>query len=184
MRATGDFYLRKSGFTRNDIAVRQFRTVMGARGILAVVRKQQTASTTGERVMTDKWFRTKWTLPLLASAVLLLPAAALADAHSEIATAATHAGLASKAGTLKMVQTHLHHTLNCLVGPKGAAFDATEMNPCAHSGNGAIPDATDAKTKTALKAAVAEAEAGLKEDQLKSAQEAAAKVAAMLKAAE
>ncbi len=135
--------------------------------------------------MTDKSFRTKWAMPLLASAALfLLPAAALADAHSEIVTAGTHAGLASKSDTVKMVHTHLHHTLNCLVGPKGAQFDATEMNPCAHSGNGAIPDSADAKAKDALQAAVTEAEKGIKADDLKSAQEAAAKVAAMLKAAE
>lgn len=135
--------------------------------------------------MTDKSFLAKWAMPLLGSAaLLLLPATALADAHSEIVTAATHAGLASKSDSVKMVHTHLHHTLNCLVGPKGAAFDAAEMNPCAHSGNGAIPDTTDAKTRAALEAAVAEAEKGLKDDDLKSAQGVAANVAAMLKAAE
>ena len=43
------------------------------------------------------------------------------------------------------VQAHLHHTLNCLVGPGGDGFDAKQMNPCAQAGNGAIPDAKDAK---------------------------------------
>ncbi|MBU6442691.1 MAG: hypothetical protein KGR48_02175 [Alphaproteobacteria bacterium] len=135
--------------------------------------------------MTGKPTHAKWTMPLLAvAALVLLPAAALADAHSEIVTAATHAGLASKSDTVKMVHTHLHHTLNCLSGPKGKDFDATEMNPCSHSGNGAIPDAADAKTRAALEAAAAEAAKGLKDDDLKSAQSAAAKVAVMLKAVE
>ena len=122
--------------------------------------------------------------PLLASAALLLsPAAAFAaGAHAEIVTAATHAGFASKADTVKMVHSHLHHTLNCLVGPKGADFDAAELNPCVHSGSGAIPDTADAATRTALEAAAAEAERGLKDDGLASSQAIAIKVEAMLKA--
>ena len=73
----------------------------------------------------------------LAFAALLLPVAALADAHSEIVNAETHAGLAAKGTDLAAVHMHLHHTLNCLVGPSGAGFDAKEINPCANAGSGA-----------------------------------------------
>ncbi len=121
---------------------------------------------------------------LLATCFILLPAAAraAADVQAEITTAGTHAGLASKAGTVKMAHTHLHHTLNCLVGPKGTGFDASELNPCAKSGDGAIPDTADAAQKRALQAVVAKAESGIKEDDLASSQHIAVEVSTMLKA--
>ncbi len=121
---------------------------------------------------------------LLAMTVMLLPIAARAagDAKAEITTAATHAGLASKATTVMMVHMHLHHTLNCLVGPKGKGFDAQEENPCAKSGDGAIPDTTNAAEKKALAAAVTETGNGIKSTDLAASQKIAADVSAMLKA--
>ena len=119
-----------------------------------------------------------------AAAALLLPAAALADGHSEIVNAATHAGLAAQGSDIAAVHMHLHHTLNCLVGPSGTGFDAKEMNPCAHAGNGAIPDAAKAETKTALQAAATEATDGIAETDLAKAKADAAKTEAMLKKAE
>jgi hypothetical protein len=89
------------------------------------------------------------------------PVAALANERSEIANAATHAGLAAQATDLIGVHTHLHHTLNCLVGPKGMGFDAKEINPCANAGDGAIPDAADATHKMALEDAANTARAGV-----------------------
>lgn len=125
--------------------------------------------------------------PLAVLAVAALAALPLAAAPAraanlpvEISTAATHAGLAAKAGTVKMVHTHLHHTLNCLVGPKGKAFDAKELDPCGKLGAGAIPDAHKTAEKKALRAAVAEAQRGLKADDLDKAQKIAARTAAML----
>ncbi len=119
----------------------------------------------------------------LAALPLAVPAvtAHAANLPVEISTAATHAGLASKAGTVKMVHTHLHHTLNCLVGPKGKAFDKAELDPCGGLGAGAIPDARKAAEKKQLRAAVAEAERGLKADDLGKAQKIAATTASMLK---
>jgi hypothetical protein len=35
-----------------------------------------------------------------------------------------HAGMALGAADLKLVHTHLHHVINCLVGPSGKGFDA------------------------------------------------------------
>ena len=114
---------------------------------------------------------------------MLLPLPAFADAHSEIVQAATHAGLAAQSGDVAMVHTHLHHTLNCLVGPKGAGFDANQMNPCANAGNGAIPDGGMLK-KLPLEAAAAETRLGIAEPDLAKAQAHAAKTADMLTKAE
>ena len=91
------------------------------------------------------------TLVTLAAAPVLFAATAFAaDLGSEINNAASHAGLAAQAANINGVHTHMHHALNCLVGPQGDGFDAKEMNPCAQSGGGAIPDETDAMKKTKL----------------------------------
>ena|ERR1700756_2229322 len=94
------------------------------------------------------------TLVTLAAAPVLFAATAFAaDLGSEINNAAQHAGLAAQAANINGVHQHMHHALNCLVGPQGDGFDAKEMNPCAQSGGGAIPDETDAMKKTKLMAA-------------------------------
>lgn len=118
------------------------------------------------------------------AATVLLPGVAQADAHSEIVNAATHAGLAAGAADLAGVQTHLHHTLNCLVGPKGEGFDAQQMNPCAQAGNGAIPDTADAAKKAALETAAEESRTGISAKDTATAKKAATDVHAMLIKAE
>ncbi len=115
------------------------------------------------------------------AAALLLPATAFADAHSEIVNAGMHAGFAAGSPDIAGAHAHLHHTLNCLVGPGGSGFDAKEMNPCANAGKGAIPDTSDAAKKTALEAAAAKARAGIAAADLASAQKDAADARAMLK---
>lgn len=120
-------------------------------------------------------------LRLAAAAALIAPGAALADAHSQVVTAAMHAGLAAGASDIDAVHTHLHHTLNCLVGPGGAGFDAKQINPCAQAGKGAIPDEADAANKAALEKAATAAEAGIAEKDLAAAKKDAADVQAMLK---
>ena len=57
------------------------------------------------------------------------PAAADTDVAKEIATAQAHAGFAAAGTDLKTVQMHLHHVVNCIVGPKGKGYDATQANP-------------------------------------------------------
>ena len=111
-----------------------------------------------------------------------LPAIA-ADASAEITNAAMHAGLAVKAGDLAGVHTHLHHAVNCLVGPGGAGFDAKELNPCANSGGGAIPDSSNASTKQALESALAKANSGIAATNLATAQKDASAAATLLKSA-
>jgi len=119
-----------------------------------------------------------------AAAALCLPTVALADAHSEIVNAAEHAGYAAGSADIAGVHAHLHHTLNCLVGPGGNGFDAKQMNPCAQSGKGVIPDTMDASKKAGFEAAAAKARAGLADDNLATAQKTAVDLADMLKKAE
>src|SRR5579872_4193833 len=95
------------------------------------------------------------------AALLFSTSAFAADVAAEISTAQTHAGLAAKAANIDGVHMHMHHALNCLVGPGGTGFDTTNMNPCAKSGNGAIPDSADAAQKTKLQSAVAQLNSGL-----------------------
>jgi len=123
---------------------------------------------------------------LLPSIVILgalstLPTSAWADANSETVTAATHAQLAAGASDINTVHSHLHHALNCLVGPGGNGFDTKELNPCAQSGKGAIPDTADAAKKKSLEVAADQARTGIAIADLKAAQKAATEMAAMLK---
>jgi len=113
---------------------------------------------------------------------IALPTISLAaDPAQEAATGATHAGLAAQAVTIEQVHMHLHHTVNCLVGPKGQGFDPNEANPCQKLGDGAIPDTTDTAAKAKLTAALANAEAGLKTNDLTAAKKAATEAQTALK---
>jgi hypothetical protein len=123
-----------------------------------------------------------------AGALVLLFAscagARAADAEKEIATAAQHAGYAADSTAIGMAHAHLHHTINCLVGPQGNGFDAKELNPCKDFGNGAIPDTEDAMKLKSLRAALGLAEAGLKSEDLDTAKKLGAQAAAEIKKAE
>jgi hypothetical protein len=107
----------------------------------------------------------------LAGASLFVTATAFAaDLGSEINNAQTHAGLAAQAANLDGVHMHMHHALNCLVGPQGDGFDAKQMNPCAQSGGGAIPDEMDAAKKAKLMTAKGQLQNGIAATDLKAAQ--------------
>jgi len=117
----------------------------------------------------------------IAGAIVTLPFAAhAADVGAEIANARMHAGLAAQGSSVAMVHTHLHHAINCLVGPGGNGFDPKALNPCQGDGNGAIPDETDAAKKKALQAADDQATAGLAANDLAGAQKDASSVVSML----
>ncbi|HEA52735.1 hypothetical protein LCGC14_0670330 [marine sediment metagenome] len=117
-----------------------------------------------------------------ALALIISSSALAADAPSEVKTAAVHAGLAAKADNVKGVQTHLHHALNCLVGPDGDGFDSNELNPCGDMGKGAIPDTKDDMMKGQLKKAVAKVNSGLDTDDYDEAKSAAMSTQKMLEA--
>lgn len=120
----------------------------------------------------------------LAGASLLISATAFAaDLGSEINNAGAHAGLAAQAANIDGVHMHMHHALNCLVGPSGEGFDAKQMNPCAQSGNGAIPDSTDAAKKAKLETAKTQLMQGIAATDLKAAQAAATSAQASIASA-
>lgn len=101
-------------------------------------------------MMKFRVLKNNWVGFALCAGLVVAPLAAHADASDEVSTAAQHAGFSSKATSLKVAHMHLHHTLNCLVGPGGHGFDAKQANPCSSEGNGAIPDTTDAAAKKTL----------------------------------
>lgn len=81
---------------------------------------------------------------------LLLASTALAqggDAAKELATARTHAQLAAASQSVVVAKMHLHHVINCLVGPHGDGFDASAGNPCKGMGDGAQQDAQGDRAK-------------------------------------
>ena len=119
-----------------------------------------------------------------AAAALSFPTLALADGHSEIVNAGAHAGYAAAAADIATAHAHLHHTLNCLVGPAGSGFDAKELNPCANAGNGAISDTADAAKKAALESAAAKARQGLASNDLTATKKDASDAVDLLKKAE
>jgi len=103
-----------------------------------------------------------------ASLGALIPNVAAADAQQAIGVAAQHAGLAANAGNINVVHTHMHHVLNCLVGPGGDGFDAMPGNPCAMAG-GAIPQENNAEMKTKLLNVAAQIRAGIGESNMDAA---------------
>jgi hypothetical protein len=114
--------------------------------------------------------------------LLTFPMAAYADSKSEIATAAQHAGLAAAAPDLVQTRMHLHHVMNCLVGPQDADFDKTNTNPCAQQGKGAFPDESDADIKTKLQGAMSAAADGISSRDEATAKKNAATAETLLKA--
>ena len=119
---------------------------------------------------------------ILLAVSMSMPAFA-GDVTKEVSTAAEHAGYAADATLITTAYSHLHHTINCLVGPLSASFDAKEANPCAAMGSGAIPDTTDATKAKNLKAALKKAKAGLASKDLATAKTNAAAAQALLKKA-
>lgn len=121
---------------------------------------------------------------VLAGAMALVStcAFAAADLKGEIVNATQHADYAAAGASIDDVHMHLHHSLNCIVGPSGTGFDAKQMNPCANSGNGIIPDSTSAANKTALEAAAAKARDGIASSDMTTAKADATAVANALNA--
>jgi hypothetical protein len=94
-------------------------------------------------------------------------AASSASVSSEIAAAAKHAGLSAESTTLQVAHMHLHHTLNCLVGPSGTGFNSSYFNPCAHIGHGAIPDSGNSREALKLRHIAEQVRTALKDAQLR-----------------
>ena len=117
----------------------------------------------------------------LTGAAALAPAVAQADAAQAMTVAAQHAGYAADQNALGGVRTHLHHVLNCLVGPDGEGFNRDAGNPCAQAG-GAIPQTSDAAMTEKLKGIAAAVTAAIASEDLAAAKEAASEAREMLAA--
>ena len=109
---------------------------------------------------------------VLTGAAVLAPSAANADAAQATTTAAQHAGFAAGGADLAGVRLHLHHTLNCLVGPDGEGFNLDAGNPCAQAG-GAIPQTTDAAMTEKLQEVAVAVTAAIANEDLDAAKQAA-----------
>jgi hypothetical protein len=101
---------------------------------------------------------------LVLAAAILAPGVAFAGIGEELTLGQTHALLAYRTGGrgaigISTAKTHLHHVLNCLVGPGGEGYDVTPplMDPCAadKSNKGALNDATSPAQKQKVQAAIA-----------------------------
>jgi hypothetical protein len=132
-------------------------------------------------VITLQILKKSWIGIALCAGLVALPLAAHADTSTEVATAADHAGFSAASNTLLMAHTHLHHTLNCLVGPKGRGFDTKAADPCANMGNGAIPDASDAHMKRSLEHIAYRTRMALRNHKLAAVKKDAAMIEAELK---
>lgn len=105
-----------------------------------------------------------WAITSLLGGGLLvaaMPANALADMRSEAAIANTHAGLAANAPDAKTTEMHLHHVINCLVGPNGGGYDLSAGDPCNGQGDGAVHDTKDNRQLHDLRSALDKADKGL-----------------------
>jgi len=116
----------------------------------------------------------------IAAVAVFFAAPALADGPQAVGIAANHAGFAANANSIEMVHMHLHHVLNCLVGPGGDGFDAMPGNPCAGSG-GAIPQTADAATKAKLQAVAGQARGGIANNDMAAAKKIATDIQTSLK---
>ncbi|HEX7325028.1 MAG TPA: hypothetical protein VF292_06715 [Rhodanobacteraceae bacterium] len=118
-----------------------------------------------------------------------LGAYAAGNASREVATALIHANVAAKVDALSGVHLHLHHVLNCVLGPHSkeysAAAEAVSANPCKGLGDGALPDAAhDTLAQRELRNAAHAAERGVASSNLAVAHREARTVVAALDAAQ
>lgn len=123
-------------------------------------------------------------LAALVSTLSLATAFAAGDAAKESTTAEVHAQLATASKDINMVHAHLHHVLNCLVGPKGKLFDPKSEDPCKGMGDGALNDLTGSPvTHKQLEKAMKHAARGIRDTDYAKAHAAATKTLKLLKEA-
>ena len=112
--------------------------------------------------------------PALAGDAPKEPAPPMASGLShELTQALLHANYAATATSVEDLHQHLHHVINCIVGPEGSGFDNNFMNPCHGMGNGALPDASSDAEKKHLNEVLEHAKAALRTDDFVLAKDAA-----------
>lgn len=104
------------------------------------------------------------------------------SAQNEISTAHAHALMAQNATSVAMAHAHLHHVINCLVGPGGSGFDAAAGDPCKGKGVMAATS-TNHALHARLESVLGDAQTGLKSESLAVIQQDAGKAATTLQAA-
>lgn len=121
-------------------------------------------------------------LSLVSACAMLAMAPAFANVNKEMSTAIEHAGFAAKSKDIKHVHLHLHHVMNCLVGPKGLQFDAAAGDPCKGMGMGILNDDKHFSFtgRADLKDVLDDVSAGLSTNNYKIAREAAGMAKHML----
>lgn len=85
----------------------------------------------------------KQVLGAIASLLLGFVAVASADlrtAQIQVNVASKEAARAAQSKDIDTIHRHLQRLVNCLVGPKGEAFDLDVGNPCEEQGGGAMQD--------------------------------------------
>lgn len=107
---------------------------------------------------------------------LCFGSAVMATGHTNAAldAALVHANAAIHMDNTQGVHLHLHHVINCLVGPQGKLFDAKaealSEHPCKDLGAGALAAADhDARERTDLQHALAVAQRGIAAGDMKAA---------------
>jgi hypothetical protein len=124
-------------------------------------------------------------LSSLCAAFGLSTAMAANDGARELATALAHAAMASAAADTAGVHMHLHHMVNCLVGPGDEDYDAEAGDPCMGMGDGAVIDTDDSLLdKDAMGVALDSALTGLATDDYQEAHDAAVLAEQQLKDAQ
>jgi hypothetical protein len=115
--------------------------------------------------MTAPNFRQLTSLAVTMVSVLLLSLSgvtlAAANGSKEVQTAIEHAGFAGNAKATDQVHLHLHHVINCLVGPKGKDYYVAAGDPCKGEGGGALNDVRNPAQQKYLQQALALAKTGV-----------------------
>lgn len=81
-------------------------------------------------MLIGRWLMLAVTVVAVASLGAHSTFAADMSMAAQYKTAIAHAGYAEKAGAMTDVTMHLHHVLNCLVGPTDKMFDKAAGDPC------------------------------------------------------
>lgn len=128
-------------------------------------------------------------MPVATVAVAATAPTPATTARQGVSNAKIHASVAAKVDTLQDVHLHLHHVLNCLVGPHGKLYsakaEALSAYHCDQLPYGAADDPhASAKVRKLADAAVHEARAGIHADTVQAGHRDAAQVIQTLDAIE
>ncbi|WP_147305059.1 hypothetical protein [Alkalilimnicola ehrlichii] len=120
----------------------------------------------------------------LGCALPLLSAAEQDPVRQQLQTALLHAEFAADGEKAPAIHYHLHHVINCLVGPRGDAFREEVGNPCEGQGRGLVHDLRGSAGRDEVDLALTAALHGLNAEQVEAARAAGERVHRLLWAAQ